>query len=71
MKPVDEGQIRVGDWLTLETSDSLSLCGGSLIVINLLDTEFLYLEKKTRGQFYKSFTLVIYKCSYCFQQGSQ
>ena len=23
------------------------------------------------GQFYKSFTLVIYKCSYCFQQGRQ
>ena len=25
----------------------------------------------TRGQFYKSFTLVIYKCSYCFQLGKQ
>ena len=24
-----------------------------------------------RGQFYKSFILVIYKCSYCFQQGRQ
>ena len=25
----------------------------------------------SRGQFYKSLTLVIYKCSYCFQLGKQ
>ena len=27
--------------------------------------------KTSRSQFYKSFTLVIYKCSYCFQLGKQ
>ena len=27
------------------------------------------LKRGAWGQFYKSFTLVIYKCRYCFQQG--
>ena len=33
--------------------------------------EYVLQIQKFRGQFYKSFTLEIYKCSYCFQQGRQ
>ena len=45
----------------------LSVCGvevgGHLMTFTLPNKEDIW------GQFYKSFTLVIYKCSYCFQQG--